>query len=69
MLHWRGERQPCSSDLLSPGGTRTPAAILSIAFVVAAIALSWFLIDSDKAQAEIHVRDVVPQCKSMPVRE
>jgi hypothetical protein len=48
--------------------TRTPAAILSIACFVAAIALSWFLIDRDKAQAEIHARDVVPQCKSMPVR-
>jgi hypothetical protein len=51
--------------------TQTAAAILSIACVVTAIALSWFLIDRDKAQAEIHTRDVAPlnqQCKSMPIR-
>jgi hypothetical protein len=51
--------------------TQTPAAILSIACFVAAIALSWFLIDRDKAQVEIHTRDVAPlsqQCKSMPIR-
>jgi hypothetical protein len=55
---------------LSPN-TQTPAAILSIACFAAAIALSWFLIDKDKAQAEIHARDVAPlnqQCKSMPIR-
>jgi hypothetical protein len=48
--------------------TRTPAAILSIACVVTAFALSWLLTQRDKEQAKIHARDVAPQCKSMPVR-
>lgn len=48
--------------------TRTPAAILSIACVSAVIMLAQILIHRDKVQAEIHARDVVPQCKSMPVR-
>lgn len=48
--------------------TRTPAAILSIACVSTAIVLAQILNHGDKVQAEIHARDVVPQCKSMSVR-
>jgi hypothetical protein len=48
--------------------TRTPAAILSIVCVTTAIVLAQILIHRDKVQAETHARDVVPQCKSMPVR-
>lgn len=48
--------------------TRTPAAILSIACVSTAIMLAQILIHRDKVQAEIHARDVVPRCNSMPVR-
>jgi hypothetical protein len=48
--------------------TRTPAAILSIACLVGALVLAQILIYRDKVQAEIHARDVVPRCDSMPVR-
>jgi hypothetical protein len=48
--------------------TQTPAAILSIVCVSTAIVLAQVLIYRDKLQAEVHARDVVPQCKSMPVR-
>ena len=48
--------------------TRTPAAILSIACFLGALVLAQVLIYRDKAQAEIHARDVAPQCKSMPVK-
>jgi hypothetical protein len=56
---------------MTNANTQTPAAILSIACIVTVIALSWFLIDRDKTQAEIHASDVAPlnqQCKSMPIR-